>query len=446
MRSIRWCLVALIALCCPVMGRADSQPIKPGLGSIRCEIWRNLDGAQITDSIASGELANEPDETRPLENFELNPAPEEPDALALRGYIIPPTDGDYIFMISGDDTAQLYLSGDESVDGRKMIASVPTALGFRDYKRYSAQTSKPITLQAGKKYYIEAFLKNGEGASHVSVAWTLPDGSTEAPIPGSRLMPAMSFIKPPNAHAEPPKLTLKPDPNPSTKPGFHKFVRGAHMQWSSESIDMSYLMYLPTDFDKSTDKKPLLVFLHGNGHQGYDLWGVLNEGPANYLLENQDLHDWFPMIGLFPQLPPDWRWDRPGAPAAVNALIRQLLIKYPRIDKDRIYLTGLSMGGKGTWLTALDSPDLYAAITTISAVAVRPEQAKTRLQPIKDIRIICGADDGDFAQGSHQMYETLRPIFGDRVQFTAVPNEGHGVWGRYYPTHEFYEELLKYSK
>ena len=104
------------------------------------------------------------------------------------------------------------------------------------------------------------------------------------------------------------------------------------------------------------------------------------------------------------------------------------------------------MGGKGTWLTALDSPDLYAAITTISAVAVRPEQAKTRLAPIKDIRIICGGDDGDFAAGSRQMYEALQPVFGDRVQFTAVEHEGHGVWGLYYPTHEFYEQLMQYSK
>jgi predicted peptidase len=239
---------------------------------------------------------------------------------------------------------------------------------------------------------------------------------------------------------------LKADPKLSQKPGFHKFTLGAHVEWPQESIDMSYLMYLPMDFDKTSDKKPLLVFLHGNGHQGSDLWGVLNEGPANYLLENQDLHDWFPMVGLFPQLPPDWRWDRPGAPQAVNALIRQLLIKYPRIDKNRVYLTGLSMGGKGTWLTALDSPDLYAAITTLSAVAVRPQQAKTRLEPIKNIRIICGGDDGDFAAGSREMFDTLHPVFGDRVQFTAVEHQGHAVWGRYYPTRDFYEDLMRFSK
>jgi predicted esterase len=422
------------------------QPIKPGAGSIRCEIWHNIEGGQITDSIANGELSGKPDETRPLDQFELNPAPQEADACALRGYIVAPVTGNYTFMMSANETAELYLSGDESVEGSKNIASVPAALGVRNYKRYACQTSKPIRLEEGKKYFIEALMKNEEGESHVSVAWTLPDGTTEAPIPGSRLEPVMTLVKPPEAQVIPPKLTLKEDPKPSQKPGFHKFVAGAHIQWPQESMEMSYLMYLPLDFDKSTDKKPMLIFLHGNSHQGSDLWGVLDEGPANNLMENQSLHDWFPMVGVFPQLPYEWRWDRPGAAQAVNALVRALLVKYPRIDPNRVYLTGLSMGGKGSWLTALDSPDLYAAMTTFSAVAVRPQVAKVKLLPIKNIHIICGAEDGDFAAGSKRMFEALHTTFGDRVQFTAVPHEGHGVWDRYYPNREVYEELMRFSK
>jgi len=421
-------------------------PIKRGVGSIRCEIWLNIDGGQITDSIANDELSGKPDETRPLDQFELNPAPEEADACALRGYISAPATGDYKFMMSADYTAELYLSADESVDRRKNIASVPTGVSVRNYMRYACQTSKPIRLEEGKRYFIEALMKNDKGASHVSVAWTLPDGTTEAPVPGSRLEPALTFIQPPEAHATPPKLTLKEDPKPSQKPGFHKFVSGAHVEWPTEAIDMSYLMYLPMDFDKTTDKKPMLIFLHGNSHQGSDLWGVLDEGPANSLMANQDLHDWFPMVGVFPQLPSEWRWDRPGAAQAVNALVRALLIKYPRIDKNRVYLTGLSMGGKGSWLTALDSPELYAAMTTFSAVAVRPQQAKDKLLPIRNIHIICGAEDGDFAAGSKQMFDVLHTTFGDRVQFTAVDHEGHGVWGRYYPNRDVYEELMKFSK
>jgi hypothetical protein len=422
------------------------KPIKPGVGSIRCEIWHHLDGGQITDTLAADELSAKPDETKPLDSFELNPAPEEPDACVLSGFVVPPTTGDYKFEISADDTALLYLSSDQTVANRKSIASVPLALGVHEFNRYACQTSKPVTLAAGKRYFIEALMKNQEGASHVSVGWILPDGTTEAPIPGSRLAPATVNIKPPEAHTEPPKLTLKPESPVDIKPGFHKFIEGAHVEWPQESIDMSYLIFLPNSFDTTRDRRPLMIFLHGNSHQGTDLEGELNEGPPLYLNTDPKLHDWFPMIGLFPQLPPDWRWDRPGAPQAVNALIKAVCAKYPRIDQKRIYLTGLSMGGKGSWLTALDSPSTFAAMTTFSAVAVRPQVAKVKLAVIKNIHIVCGADDGDFAAGSRQMFDILHTTLGDRVQFTAVEHEGHGVWGRYYPNQAFYEELLRYSK
>jgi predicted esterase len=425
---------------------AADAPVKPGAGSIRCEIWDHLDGGQITDSLDAGDLTRPASVIKSLSSFELNPAPEVPDACAVRGYVVPPATGNYTFFISADDTALLYLSSDQTVTARKYIASVPTALGVRDFKRYSCQTSKPIKLVAGRRYFIEALLKNEDGPSHVSVGWSLPDGTVEAPIPGNRLMPALVAVKPPEAHVEAPKITLTVEKPLNLKPGFHKFVSGAHLEWPTETMDMSYLVFLPNTFDTTQDKRPLLVFLHGNSHQGTDLWGVLNEGPGNFLLNDQSLHDWFPMIGLFPQLPPDWRWDRAGAAQAVNALIKAVCAKYPRIDKRRIYLTGLSMGGKGSWLTALDSPDTFAAMTTFSAVAVRPEQAKVKLASIKNIHIVCGADDGDFAAGSKQMFDVLHTTLGDHVQFTAVEHEGHGVWGRYYPTREFYEELMRFSK
>jgi len=434
-------VIALVGL---LLG-ADA-PIKPGIGSIRCEIWHHLDGGQITDTLADDEISGKADEVKPLDSFEFNPAPEDPDACALRGYLVPPVTGDYKFEISADDTALLYLSTDQSVPNRKNIASVPTALGVREYNRYACQTSNPIKLTAGKRYYVEALLKNDSGPSHVSVAWILPDGTTEAPIPGNRLVPALVTVKPPETRAQPPKLTLKPEEPQDLTPGFHKFPGGSHIEWPQESMDMSYLIFLPSHFDTTTDKRPLLIFLHGNSHQGTDLEGELNEGPPNKLLNDDKLRDWFPMIGLFPQLPPDWRWDRPGAPQAVNALVRAICVKYPRIDQKRIYLTGLSMGGKGSWLTALDSPEIYAAMTTFSAVAVRPQQAKTKLLSIRNIHIICGADDGDFAAGSRQMYDVLRTTFGPRVQFNAVEHEGHGVWDRYYPYQAFYEELLRFSK
>src|SRR6202042_2918355 len=97
----------------------------------------------------------------------------EPQACALRGFVVPPTTGDYTFEISGDDTALLYLSRDQSYAAAKIVASVPTYTGVPSLKHFVAQTSRPIRLIAGKHYFVEALLKNQDGASHVSVGWTL---------------------------------------------------------------------------------------------------------------------------------------------------------------------------------------------------------------------------------------------------------------------------------
>jgi predicted esterase len=418
----------------------------PAVGSIRCDIWNNLEGAQISDAVANGALSGPPSESSQLKDFELNPAPAAPDACALHGYVVAPLSGSYRFFIAAHDTADLYLSTDETPDHRKNIASVPTPLRAREYTRYSCQTSKPVELVSGKRYFIEALMKNQRGVGHVSVGWSLPNGAVEAPIPGTRLMEAEANIAPPVARRLSPVVTLAPEAPVDFKPGFHQFVRGARVVWPEEATQMSYLLFVPECSRTTGGKLPLLVFLHGNTHQGTDLQGVFNEGPASYLLTDPALHDWFPMVALFPQLPEDWRWDTQGAAQSVNGLIKQLCVKYSRIDIRRIYLTGLSMGGKGAWLVALDSPDTFAAMTTFSAVAVQPRTAKIKLAGLKNIHIVCGADDWDFADGSKEMFDVLHTALGDRVQFTSVPHQGHSVWIGFYPQREFYEELMRYSR
>jgi predicted peptidase len=152
------------------------------------------------------------------------------------------------------------------------------------------------------------------------------------------------------------------------------------------------------------------------------------------------------MIVMCPQLPPEWRWDTPGAAQAVNGLVEQLCRRYSRIDPKRIYLTGLSMGGKGTWLTAENSPQTYAAVVPISAVDVRPDQAPQWLRDLPNLHIVCGSEDAGFTAGSHRMYEAMKPVLGDRVQLTVYPHEGHGVWDHLYASQGFYEELMKFSR
>jgi predicted peptidase len=137
------------------------------------------------------------------------------------------------------------------------------------------------------------------------------------------------------------------------------------------------------------------------------------------------------------------RWDSPGMAEAVVGMIDEIVKKY-RIDPDRVYLSGLSMGGKGTWLVAEAAPDRFAAIAPIAAVAVRPERAGDLLKYLP-MWIICGSDDGGFTDGSKQMAQVIKSS-GGNVQLTVFPQEGHGVWARYYPEPKFYDWLLKHTR
>jgi predicted peptidase len=140
---------------------------------------------------------------------------------------------------------------------------------------------------------------------------------------------------------------------------------------------------------------------------------------------------------------PGTRWDTPGQITAAVKLLDEISNKY-RVDKDRVYATGLSMGGKGTWLIGHEAPDRFAAIAPISAVAVEPDKAVAHFSKMS-LWIICGANDGGFTEGSKQMADVLKKGNCD-VELMVFPNEGHGVWARYYPDVKFYEWLLKHKR
>jgi predicted peptidase len=118
---------------------------------------------------------------------------------------------------------------------------------------------------------------------------------------------------------------------------------------------IKYLLYEPKEY---TDKKacPLLIFLHGAGERGDDLELVKKHGPPKLIESGVD----FPFFVASPQLPPDEWWS----PSTVLWVLRDVQSRV-NVDADRVYLTGLSMGGYGTWETAARYPHLFAAIAPI---------------------------------------------------------------------------------
>ena len=100
----------------------------------------------------------------------------------LRAFVLPPTTGRYVFAIASDDWSDLYLSSDETPENRVRIAYVIGATGQKDFAAQPNQTSQPIPLEAGRRYYIEALHREATNSDYVDVRWQLPDDTIEEPI------------------------------------------------------------------------------------------------------------------------------------------------------------------------------------------------------------------------------------------------------------------------
>lgn len=107
----------------------------------------------------------------------------------IRGYVEAPQTGQYTFWIASDDDSELWLSTDTTEAAKVKIAENLGAVGPHNYFAKPAQKSALISLVTGQKYYLEVLHKEGVGGDHVEVAWTLPDGTFQDPVPLSRLWP-----------------------------------------------------------------------------------------------------------------------------------------------------------------------------------------------------------------------------------------------------------------
>lgn len=227
-----------------------------------------------------------------------------------------------------------------------------------------------------------------------------------------------------------------------TKPGSYKFHYKTTLL-NGHKVEMAYRIFVPLGYDKNLERYPLLVFYHGAGEAGDDGAGLLLHGPLHEL-DNPAMAESFPMIVLAPQCPPRGeRWDQPDMIDAAVALVREVAAKM-RVDRDRIYGTGLSMGGKGTWLTALAAPDLWAAIAPISASPEQPEEASKKLLNIA-VWMGIGEGDDDSVDGAKKMGDALQKSHAD-VRVSLIPGAGHGCWPMFYSNASFYEWMLQHRR
>lgn len=154
-------------------------------GTILREEWSNAPGILVS----SIPVSSSPTSTSQLTQLETSRNTGDNYGTRIRGYLCAPQTGNYIFRIAGDDFCELWLSSDDTPSNKVRIAQVPGYTAWREWNKYSAQQSAAIPLTAGRRYYVEVLHKEQGGDDHVSVAWQLPDGTVEGPIPGRSLAP-----------------------------------------------------------------------------------------------------------------------------------------------------------------------------------------------------------------------------------------------------------------
>jgi predicted peptidase len=195
---------------------------------------------------------------------------------------------------------------------------------------------------------------------------------------------------------------------------------------------LNYLQYLPEDYAAEPERKwPLLVFLHGAGERGDDLDKVKIHGPPKLAEAGKK----FPFIVIAPQCPKDswWPWE------PVMPLIEKLE-KDLRVDSNRIYLTGLSMGGYGTWNLATRYPDKFAAVAPICGGGV---PYLTKRIPDLPVWAFHGGKDTVVAPvESQRMIDALKKNGNGHAWLTIYPEAGHNSWTEAYSTEALWQWFL----
>jgi predicted peptidase len=198
-------------------------------------------------------------------------------------------------------------------------------------------------------------------------------------------------------------------------------------------VHLHYLLYLPKDFEKK-DSWPLVLFLHGAGERGDNLDLVKKHGPPKLVEQGKE----FPFVLVSPQCPEHKWWE----PVSLSALLDETVEKY-KIDKDRIYITGLSMGGFGTWSLAAHSPKRFAALVPICGGG---EPIAARILPHVPAWVFHGAKDPVVPLSRSQAMVDAMKQAGGEVKFTIYPEAGHDAWTETYANPEVYEWLLKQKR
>ena len=196
-----------------------------------------------------------------------------------------------------------------------------------------------------------------------------------------------------------------------------------------------YHIQFPKAYNPEESKEwPLILFLHGAGERGFDLDLVKLQGLPNYLRKKED----FPFVVAWPQCTPRSYWDV----SLLNQWFDEVL-EQVKADRKRIYLTGISMGGYGTWHWAAANPDKFAAIIPICGGGERRVAKNLAKTPVWAFH---GAKDNIVPlRETLEMTEAVEKASGN-VELTIYPDLYHDSWTKTYENPKIYNWLLEHVR
>jgi len=207
---------------------------------------------------------------------------------------------------------------------------------------------------------------------------------------------------------------------------------------SPKTASYQYITYLPTDYANDSYRKyPLLIFLHGGSARGKDTLDLYSSGPFDQIYRGRN----FPFIVVAPQCPKHLRWSTENW---FENLYSDLIKKY-RIDTKRVYLTGASLGGSGTWYLATKYPDKFTAIAPVSGFTRHMDYISENIENLKNIPIWAFHGESDNVvpvEETDYLVNKLSKI-NNQIKYTREKNIGHSIHWLVYPGNEIYDWFLK---
>lgn len=234
-----------------------------------------------------------------------------------------------------------------------------------------------------------------------------------------------------------PTTLIKPQPGVAGRQ-----VETSFTEVVTRTNSLRFLLSLPADYGADSEKRwPLVLFLHGAGERGNDLQKVAVHGPPKRVQQGKA----FPFILASPQCPENQVWDTEVLMALVDKLQSDL-----KVDVRRTYVTGLSMGGYGTWALASRYPDRFAAVAPVCGGGERIRALlPSQREALKTLGVWAfhgGKDNVVALSESERMVDAFKRAGVTDVQLTVYPEAGHDSWTEAYNTAGLYDWLLKHSR